>query len=94
MEKGYKRESFSPCSIPVVLVPKKDETWRMYMDCRVINKIIVKYRHPIPRLNNILDELHGSCLFTKIDLKFRCHQIRMHVMNVKPLSKLSFEFYE
>ena len=82
MMKGYIHESRSPYVVPVFLVPKKDGTWRMCVDCHAINNITVKYRHPISRLDDILDELHGSCIFSNIDLKRKVHlRLSMVCMN-------------
>nr|KYP67792.1 Transposon Ty3-I Gag-Pol polyprotein [Cajanus cajan] len=68
LEKGWVRKSLSPYDVPVFLVPEKDGKWRMCCNSKAISNITVKYRHPITRLDDMLDELHATIIFSKVDL--------------------------
>ncbi|GKA68478.1 putative reverse transcriptase domain-containing protein [Tanacetum coccineum] len=76
-EKGFIRPSSSPWGAPVLFVKKKDGTFRMCIDYRELNKLTVKNRYPLPRIDDLFDQLQGSSVYSKIDLRTGYHQLRI-----------------
>jgi hypothetical protein len=69
LQKGFIRESSSPWGAPVLFVEKKDLSQRLVMDYRSLNEVTIKNKYPLPRINDLFDQLEGASVFSKIDLR-------------------------
>lgn len=78
LDTGVIKPSSSPCGLPIVLVSKKDGGWCMCIYYRALNKITIKNRYPLPRIDDLLDQLKHATIFTKLDLKSGYHQVHIH----------------
>ena len=77
LQKGFIRPSSSPWACPVLFVKKKDGTDRMVVDYRPVNLVTIKNKYPLPRINDLYDQLAGSSVFSKMDLRLGYHQIKI-----------------
>ncbi|GJY47263.1 putative reverse transcriptase domain-containing protein [Tanacetum coccineum] len=94
-DKGFIRPSSSPWGAPVLFVKKKDGSFRMCIDYRELNKLTVKNRYPLPRIDDLFDQLQGSSIYSKIDLRSGYHQLRVREEDIpKTAFRTRYGHYE
>jgi hypothetical protein len=95
LEKGFLYPSSSPCGAPVIFVPKKDGTQRLCVDYRALNEVTVKNKYPLPRIDDLFNQLCGACVFSKIDLRSRYHQLMVQECDISKTAFVSsYGLYE
>jgi hypothetical protein len=95
LENGYIRPSTSPWATPVLFVEKKDGTKRMSIDYRALNEVTVKNKYPLPRIEDLFDQLRGASVFSKIDLRSGYHQLRIRPSNIPKITFITkYGLYE
>ncbi|GKB56158.1 putative reverse transcriptase domain-containing protein [Tanacetum coccineum] len=94
-DKGFIRPSSSPWGAPVLFVKKKDGSFRMCIDYQELNKLTVKNRYPLPRIDDLFDQLQGSSVYSKIDLRSGYHQLRVREEDIpKTTFRTRYGHYE
>jgi hypothetical protein len=82
LEKGYIRPSTSPWAALVLFVEKKDRTKRMCIDYRALNEVTIKNKYPLPKIEDLFDQLRGASVFSKIDPRSGYHQLRILPLDI------------
>ena len=82
MDKGFIRPSTSPWGTPVLFAKKKDKTLRMCIDYKQLNRVKIKNRYPLPRIDDLFDQLRGAQVYSKIDLRTGYHQLRVRETDI------------
>ncbi|GJW74482.1 putative reverse transcriptase domain-containing protein, partial [Tanacetum coccineum] len=94
-DKGFIRPISSPWGAPVLFVKKKDGSFRMCIDYRELDKLTVKNRYPLPRIDDLFDQLQGPSVYSKIDLRSGYHQLRVREEDIpKTAFKMRYGHYE
>ncbi|GJT57217.1 putative reverse transcriptase domain-containing protein [Tanacetum coccineum] len=94
-DKGFIRPSSSPWGAPVLFVKNKDGSFRMCIDYHELNKLTVKNRYPLPRIDDLFDQLQGSSIYSKIDLRSGYHQLRVREQDIpKTAFRTRYGHYE
>ncbi|KAG8472937.1 hypothetical protein CXB51_034843 [Gossypium anomalum] len=93
-DRGFARPSFSPWGAPVLFVKKKDGTMRMCIDYRQLNKVTIKNKYPLPRIDDLFDQLKGASVFSKIDLRSGYYQLRRDSDIPKTAFRTRYGHYE
>ncbi|KAL5579934.1 hypothetical protein UlMin_012376 [Ulmus minor] len=86
LDKKFIRPSYSPWGAPVLFVKKKDGTLRMCIDYRELNKVTIKNKYPLPRIDDLFDQLQGAAIFSKIDLRSGYHQLKIRERDVPKIA--------
>ena len=95
MDKGFIRPSTSPWGAPVLFAKKKDKTLRLCIDYRQLNRVTIKNRYPLPRIEDLFDQLRGARVYSKIDLRTGYHQLRVRETNIpKTAFRTRYGHYE
>ena len=95
MDKGFIRPRTSPWGAPVLFEKQKDKTLRLCIDYRHLNKVTIKNRYPLPRIDDLFDQLRGARVYSKIDLCTGYHQLRVKEADIpKTVFRMQYRHFE